>query len=270
VIADCRPCTTPEGCSDNNACTTDACLEGCTPCTGPEECNDRNGCTTDGCEEGVCRNDAIGDCRSCETPADCNDDNACTSESCDEGRCGYTPVVDCEQPPVESCNDCTDNDGDGLADYEDPDCCAEQQTMVFKRIKVKKATAKGGRRLRVKSVYSASTPNGFDPQSQDTTIQLSDRRGQLFCKTIEASHWMKVSKRMVKFWDMQHAYAGGLSDGRFTFKKNGTLMFHTLGSKKLQLRSLDGDTLKVTVRVGNRCSHASAALRSRTKALVYP
>jgi NAD(P)-dependent dehydrogenase (short-subunit alcohol dehydrogenase family) len=36
--------------------------------------------------------------------------------------------------------------------------------------------------------------------------------------TIDAKHFMKVGKRMVKFWDMHGTYAGGLSDGRFTFK----------------------------------------------------
>jgi hypothetical protein len=103
----------------------------------------------------------------------------------------------------------------------------------------------------------------------DTTIQLSDKSGQLFCKTIEAKHFMKVGKRNVKFWDMHGTYAGGLSDGRFTFKKNGKLIFQTVGTK-LHLRAIDGDSVKVTVRVGDRCSSSTANMRSRKKALIFP
>jgi hypothetical protein len=155
-----------------------------------------------------------------------------------------------------------------LADYEDPDCCAEQHAMVFKRVLLKKPIVKHGRRVRVKAIYLPSTPAGFNPMHDDTTIQLSDKGGQLFCKTINASHFMKVGKRMVKFWE-HGTYAGGLSDGRFTFKKNGTLLFQTVGTK-LRLRAIEGRSVKVTVRVGDRCSSSTADVHETRKAVRFP
>jgi len=78
---------------------------------------------------------------------DCDDQNSCTQESCDamNGTCNYANLADgasCDfggvagacldgacscalimcDGRVTACGDCTDNDGDGLVDNDDPEC----------------------------------------------------------------------------------------------------------------------------------------------------
>ena len=73
---------TPIVCNDQDACTTDACVNGVCVYT-PIVCNDKDACTTDACVNGVCDN----------TPIVCNDQDACTTDACVNGVCVYTPIV---------------------------------------------------------------------------------------------------------------------------------------------------------------------------------
>jgi hypothetical protein len=98
------PCAT-----DNNACTTDTCLNGqcahtpftCTaPCMTNGVCDRITGqcsftpmlCPARPCMSGVC-NPATGQCT--YTPITCNDNNPCTTDTCSAttGRCVYTPMT---------------------------------------------------------------------------------------------------------------------------------------------------------------------------------
>jgi hypothetical protein len=278
AIDGCKPCTTAGDCGDANACTTDTCdegvcrntaVEGCIPCAIAEDCGDDNACTVDTCNDGICGNDAIAGCIPCDTAADCNDEDVCTIEACEEGRCAFEPVVDCGGTP-EICGDCVDNDNDGMIDYEDGDCCTEQRVMTIKKVFLKKPSAgPRGRKLRINSIFSQSTPAGFNPLQQDTSLQIADASGQLFCHTITADHWMSRRPRRYKFWDMQRMFAGGLSDGKFMVKKNGRIIFNTVG-RKVRLRSVEGSMVRITVRVGGQCSTSTAALRTSKKALRFP
>src|SRR5262249_40980564 len=90
---------------------------------------------------------------------------------------------------TEQCGDCIDNDGDGLVDYEDPDCCAQLLSLGLKHASLRVATAPGRGALRVKATYASTAPSGFDPLGQDTSFQVSDASGPIFCTTIAASHW---------------------------------------------------------------------------------
>jgi hypothetical protein len=90
------PCNCP---SDNNDCTTDACVQGVcthTPLTGTA-CSDGDLCTTnDVCSNGVCAGTAI----------ICNDNNVCTTDVCIGGVCQ-------NNNNTAACNDgdaCTVND----------------------------------------------------------------------------------------------------------------------------------------------------------------
>jgi len=121
----------------------------------------------------------------------------------------------------------------------------------------------------VKARYAVSTPTLFDPVSQDTTVQISDASGELFCQTIAAPHWKHPQARLYRFRDKAGLFAGGLKQGRFKVKRNGGVMFRTRG-KNVELRSTDGDKVLVTVRVGNQCAHETMSLRTTKKALVFP
>ncbi len=309
TIADCVPCTTAADCDDRNPCTTDTCSAngvcehssqaGCVPCVTAADCNDENPCTSDACgADGSCQISAIPGCQRCDTAADCNDENNCTADTCTGGACAHADIpgcgpeqctdgidndhdglVDCEDPdcandpacrPHEICGNCIDDDGNGLTDYEDPACCAETLPLAVKRMVLKPLGIHvHGNRLKVKARYAVASPTLFDPITQDTTLQISDAKGQLFCQTVAAANWKHPHRRLYRFRDKKGLFAGGLKKGRFKVKRNGAVMFRTRG-KKVNLRAIDGNSVLVTVRVGNQCARETMNLRTTKKALVFP
>jgi len=280
AISGCEPCTTASDCNDHSACTTDSCVAGtcthsaiggCEPCTTASDCNNHDACTTGSCTAGTCTYTAIGGCEPCTTAADCEDHDTCTADTCTAGVCAHTAVPDCRPStkPVEICGDCIDNDGDGLVDWEDPDCCEQLLAMQPTRVMLKRPSAKGRNRMRLRVVYSPFTPAGFDPTGHDTSLQISDDKGQVVCATVAGSHWMHPTPRRYSFCDKDGTFAGGLRDGRFVKKKNGRVIFRAI-SRKLPDQIVDGRNVRITVRVGNQCSQSTMELRAKKKALVYP
>jgi uncharacterized repeat protein (TIGR01451 family) len=282
AIPGCVPCTTAADCSDGNSCTTDICdasgvcahsnVPGCIPCTTAADCDDHDACTQDACgADGSCAITAIPGCQRCNTVADCDDGDACTADSCTGGACRHDAIAQCEPKPkpVEICGNCIDDDGDGLVDGDDPDCCDETAPLDLRTMKIKESTGKAGNRLRVKARYAATVPVDFDPMHQDTQIQITDGNGQVFCQTVTADHWTHKHHPVFRFKDKTHSFAGGLKIGKFRMKRNGEVMFRTRG-KQLVLGATDGRDLKVTIRVGNRCATSQMSLHAKRKALVFP
>jgi hypothetical protein len=263
-------------------------------------CNDGNPCTTgDACAAGLCRSTPIPGCQRCTTVADCDDDDRCTVERCTGGICGHDPAAECQLVPEqcddgvdndgdglidcadsdctsapncqahEICGNCLDDDGDGMIDYEDRDCCAgEPLWMSVRRLKLKPGALRRNR-LRMKTRWASSVPAGFDPMTQDTSVQLSDDQGPLFCAIVAAKHWKHPRRKLYRFRDKAGAFAGGLRKGRFKMKRSGGVMFATRG-KKMSLRATDGRNVRITVRVGNQCAKEMKNLRLKRKALVFP
>jgi len=280
AISGCEPCTTAGDCNDGNACTVESCqsgrcghqaIAGCQPCTTAGDCNDGNACTVESCQSGRCGHQAIAGCQPCTTAGDCEDHDPCTGDSCSAGVCAHMVIADCRPPvkPVEICGDCIDNDGDGLVDWEDPDCCEQLLALTPKRVMLKRPAAKGRNRMRVKAIYSQFTPAGFDPTRDDTSVQIADGTGQVVCATVPAGHWMRPTPRRFSFCDKDGAFAGGLRDGRFVKRRNGRVVFRAI-SRKLPDRAVEGTNVRITVRVGNQCSQSTMELRAKKTALVYP
>ena len=86
----------------------DECVE--TPitdcCLTDIDCNDQDACTSDSCVNNDCVNTQIQDC--CYTNADCNDQNICTSDACVANECVNSDIPDC----CYTDNDCTSLDMD--------------------------------------------------------------------------------------------------------------------------------------------------------------
>jgi len=283
----CNVCDTDADCDDRNPCTTEICgsdgscevnaLPGCVRCFQqigapvPLSCHEGDPCTVDSCIDGVCVHTPTDQCALCEPAmemcADGGDDDCDGLIDCADPDCAMAARC---APGPEICGDCIDNDGDELVDYEDADCCGEEIVLGINRMMLR-PTANVVRqdKLRLTTTYSRVTPPNFDPRSQDTTLQISDRFGQLFCATVTADHWMPMGPRTVTFWDAEGRYAGGLADGRITIKRNGRIRFAANG-RRMPLRLTDGRDVRITVRVGERCSRSSATLRGQAASLVFP
>jgi hypothetical protein len=196
-------------------------------------------------------------------------DNDCDAlVDCADPNCAAAPAC---APPVEVCGDCRDNDADRLVDYEDPDCCAQADALRLKKLRLRPADAKPpyGNRLNLRSVAAELDRATFDPLAQDTSVQVADEAGQMFCATITADHWMRRNRRSVVFWDTEGTFAGGLADGLFRTKRNGRVLFRTHGPVT-QLRAMHGRDIRITVRVGGQCLATAATLRPKKAGFVYP
>jgi uncharacterized repeat protein (TIGR01451 family) len=279
TIPGCVACSTAADCGDGNACTTDVCsasgvcqhaeTPGCIPCTTATDCDDENACTADECgQDGSCAISSLPGCVPCTTAADCDDANSCTSDTCSGGVCQHADDPSCE--PQEICGNCLDDDGDGLVDAEDPDCCAGPVTLDLRRLKLRPGVSKGrGNRMRMAARASRFAVAAFDPMSQDTSVQISDANGQIFCQTVAAPHWKHPRRRLYRFRDKPGAFAGGLKKGNFKMKRSGKIVFRTRG-KKMSLRSTDGQQVLVTLRVGNQCAQSRMSLRTTRNVLLFP
>ncbi|MBM4371652.1 MAG: hypothetical protein FJ098_08360, partial [Deltaproteobacteria bacterium] len=98
-------CDGPDNCSDQDYCTTDACVGGFCQnlpvtncCNTHADCDDGIPCNLDACISKKCHhgaNPAFPGC--CTSNADCNDNNTCTTEVCHTGT--YTCQKDVADPP---------------------------------------------------------------------------------------------------------------------------------------------------------------------------
>jgi len=275
----CVRCTTAADCPPPDSCTAALCLaEGtcttepkpdCGACQTASDCDDQNACTTDECTAGSCMRTEAPICTPCAADRDCNDHDTCTADTCAAGVCSATKLDPCPgptPPPSEACGDCQDNDGDGLIDLDDPDCCAVTMPLTLKRVKLA-PDAKRGDKLVLVSNYTPAP--GFDPLAQDTSLQIMDHDGQIFCTDIASDHWMPMGKRAITFWDRKGTYANGLSDGRFKNVGNGNVLFRTHG-RRVTLRSPMNDRVRITVRVGAQCAQANTSLRPTKTGLALP
>src|SRR5262249_8512089 len=109
---------------------------------------------------------------------------------------------------------------------------------------------------------------GVNPMHEDTSLQISDDHGQVFCTTVNAMHFMPKGKRTVMFWG-DGSVAHGLSDRPFRTSRNGRVTFRTHGANA-QVRASDSRSLRITLRVGQQCAHASTGVRAKKTAIVFP
>jgi hypothetical protein len=274
-------CTSDADCDDQNACTIGDCasngsceittLPGCVPCTSAFDCNDNNDCTDDACTSGACTHTTIPECPACVPTIEvCSDgiDNDCDSVvDCDDSNCSASPSC---VKPIETCGDCQDNDDDGLVDYEDADCCANPLSLRLKGIRLAPDNMSVRRdRLKLSTVFAPTIPPIFDPMARDTSVQISDTSGQLFCTSIPARHWKRDGRRVIRFRDKRGLFAGGLSTGRFVLARDGSVLFKARG-RKPHIQPTDGRNLRITIGVGMQCSRTTASLFTQNTGLVFP
>jgi hypothetical protein len=237
-------------------------------CQTAADCDDGDPCTGDLCgPQGVCQHEVQPFCVACASAEDCDDGNACTGDRCDGGICRHVQIADCP-PPRETCGNGIDDDGDGLVDWEDPDCCAATMPLTVSHLELRPASAGGGTRVELRARYAPAAPPLFDPAAKDTSVQISDAQGSLLYATVAASHWAHPARRRYRFEDNAGAFAGGLTKGDFRVRRDGAVAFRTRG--RTDARATSGANVRVTIRVGEECAQDTMSLRARRTALVFP
>ncbi len=86
------------------------------------------------------------------------------------------------------CGNCADDDGDGLVDAEDPDCCAAETLTVTR-------TRRGRSRLQVKGRLAAGAFTGIDPRQENVQLVLRDAQGAVACCRVPPAQWRKLLGR---------------------------------------------------------------------------
>lgn len=178
----------------------------------------------------------------------------------------------CPQVVAEDCGNCTDDDGDGLIDFEDPDCCgtAPVSTAILHRGRMMPRPGNTSRLVlrATAGMMPAYTPH---PMQQDVTLQIRSKStgDELFCARMPAMKFMMrgKNKRKVGFWDYQHhvATARGVDDMTFRYRKNGQVRIRTLG-RRAQFSATASDTFMITI--GVRDPHDAA--QNLCSAVVQP
>ncbi len=105
-------------CDDDNACTSDACVDGQCVYT-PITCNDDNSCTDDSCDP------STGCVFTPDNTNACTDDNACTSDVCVDGACVSTPNAPCDDGVFCTDDVCNPQTGCVFTNKADSTPCAD-------------------------------------------------------------------------------------------------------------------------------------------------
>ncbi len=122
------------------------------------------------------------------------------------------------------CGDCQDNDADGLVDYEDPDCCQHNDTLRLRRMTMKMKPTNHLLRLRTGALNAL--PHAFDAARDQVTLQIADRDGQVYCKTLSLKATKRSAKRgLFRFRDKTGELAAGLRSARLKVRKSGRVVF---------------------------------------------
>lgn len=208
---------------------------------GGEACDDGNGTNGDGCDAdcslSACGNGQVG------APEQCDDGNTVDGDGC-SSTC---------QLPETACDDCQDNDGDGLVDAADPGCQA--QPLDLRKVTI--ATRKD-----LESLVAKATPAVGQGAGGGFGILIADGNGVIACATLGELLRKGGSKMTVS-----GPVAGGTLTAVLSSKRGGSL---ALKGKGLDLSGLDDGSITLGIRVGAQQFVGGGALRSRGSKRVHP
>ncbi len=172
----------------------------------------------------------------------------------------------------EICDNCIDDDGNGLTDFEDPACCqgVQQFAMAVGRARI---TPEGPVSfLRLKTLLARTGLEHVNPLAGDNvTLQIrQEGGGEVLCARIPAEKFMRMHGEF-KFWDRQHTVASAkhIDDLAVHVGPGRTVKLRTLG-KRVLFQSPSHGALIVTVgfrnpataESGNHCSRTTQPLET--------
>lgn len=214
--------------------TVAACGDGV---VGPgETCDDGNATDGDGCDHdchpSACGNGIVG------IDEQCDDGNTQDGDGC-SSTCRFAEAV---------CNDCSDDDGNGLVDAADPGCSEGKLSLG------RSSMVPGKGVVKVKGDVPLA-----DGASGPVSIVLGDGNGTILCAALGDA--VKKGRKRI---------ASGKVGGGFvsvTFAGGGLVQ---VKGKKLDLGALDDAQVHVGVGIGEHRFAGAAAFRTRGPKRVHP
>ncbi len=201
-----------EACDDGNAVDGDGCDSNCTPT---------------GCGNGV---------RS--APEECDDGNTVDGDGC-PSTCAFTEL---------DCNDCTDNNGDGLVDALDPDCAPSTFTIGSGNVGFKGPRNKPRDSMTLKgSIGVPAAPNG------NASVAVADGNGPVTCVLLGP---VKANKSNSKVSAKGNGVTVKLSS------KGGGVV--SVKGKGLDLSQLDDSTVQVGLQLGPAAFSATTTFSAQS------
>jgi hypothetical protein len=180
---------------------------------------------------------------------------------------------------LETCGNCIDDDGDGLVDFEDPECCGETQSFTLKKGRLRPADA--GTKLALKGSLGSLDLGTFPPATHDVFVQVRAEGGDdMLCAQIPAAS-LAAKKKRLRFKDKTGAVASaqGLSQLKLRVRKDGSVALATRGKQVLfatpsagRVHVTMGFRNPATADVGNQCRSGVETFRAIGKkgALKFP
>jgi len=171
---------------------------------------------------------------------------------------------------TELCDNCVDDDGDTLVDFEDSDCCATTPMTL------KKSTLRPGPQGLTSLKLAAKLGASPIADAQDLTVQVRDATG-VFCARIPAGNLSRRRKGLV-FRDEDGAFAGarGLERITLTEKRSGAKL--AVSGARAQLATPAPGVIALTLglrdpataEAANQCAAGTATFRAARKGIRYP
>jgi hypothetical protein len=150
--------------------------------------------------------------------------------------------------PREICGDCIDNDGDGLTDLEDPECCAAAQAAALDLRASRLRPVAGGVGVSLAGIFPDVGLAAGTASTDDVFVQLREAgRADFLCVRIPAADVKRHGRRAI-FKDPKHAVASarGVDVLKLKERKNGSGALAVKG-RSVTLTLPAAGTLQVTV-----------------------
>lgn len=160
-------------------------------------------------------------------------------------------------PPREVCDNCLDDDLNGLVDLDDPACCATSSpTLALRRLRLRAVGTVGQVALDASSLPAVPS---LAPPTHTVLVQLApDDAPPTLCAAVHAAHF-RSTRDAARFTDRTTGVPGASGIQSIRLERLGT------GSLRLRLRgararfAMPADTTRVRVTVGLRALAAPGA-----------
>jgi hypothetical protein len=182
-------------------------------------------------------------------------------------------------PPIEICDNCLDDDGDGFVDLEDSDCCSSASGALLELRKGSFRALDGGvARMRLKARLSQHGLADSATSTQDVSVQIRSATGEVLCARMPAQTMGRKKTKLV-FKDKTGVVtpAQGVSKLVLRARKDGTGRLSTTGKHTVLVVPVPGPldiTLGLrdpaTAEAGNLCATGTATFRATKNTLRFP